>query len=204
VVRCQETAALLSKELNLPMITDDRLHELDFGEFADKSTKGFDHWFDENKATFTTKISGGESLLDAKKRFGDFWYDINAQQQQEKILVITHSIGFEAFTQVVEALETEDEEEEDVELENKALIKSIRTKFASKFTQIETAVSTLSDLFKPASLKAINDEIKEWEKLKTAFEKKYEAAKAKANVNQQQLDQIQALEKRIAILKKQQ
>lgn len=105
---------------------------------------------------------------------------------------------------LVEALETEDEEEEDAELENKALLKSIRTKFGSKFTQIETAVSTLSDLFKPASLKAINDEIKEWEKLKTAFEKKYEAAKAKANVNQQQLDQIQALEKRIAILKKQQ
>jgi isoleucyl-tRNA synthetase len=102
VVRCQETAALLSKELNLSPITDDRLHELDFGDFADKSTKGFDHWFDENKATFTTKIAGGESLLDAKKRFGDFCYDIDTQQQNETILVVTHSIGFEAFTQVVE------------------------------------------------------------------------------------------------------
>jgi len=101
-------------------------------------------------------------------------------------------------------LETEDGGEENVELENKALIKSIRTKFASKFAEIETSITALSNLFKPASLKAIDDKIKKWEKLKAAFEKEYEAAKTKANVNQQQLDQIQALEKRIGILKKQQ
>lgn len=106
---------------------------------------------------------------------------------------------------LVEALESDEEEEdEDVELENKTLIESIQKKFTSKFSEIETGVTALSNLFKPASLKAINDEIKEWEKLKTAFDKKYEAAKAKAKVNQQQLDQIQTLEKRIATLKKQQ
>ena len=106
---------------------------------------------------------------------------------------------------LVEALESDEEEEdEDVELENKTLIESIQKKFTSKFSEIETAVTALSNLFKPASLKTINDEIKEWEKLKTTFDKKYEAAKAKAKVNQQQLDQIQTLEKRIATLKKQQ
>lgn len=105
---------------------------------------------------------------------------------------------------LVEALENDAEEEEDVELENKTLISSIQTKFASKFSEIETGVTALSNLFKPPSLKAIDDEIKVWEKLRAAFDKKYEAAKVKAKVNQQQLDQIQTLEKRIATLKKQQ
>ncbi|NTV31321.1 AAA family ATPase [candidate division WWE3 bacterium] len=105
---------------------------------------------------------------------------------------------------VVEALESEDVEEEDFELENKSLIGRIQEKYASKFIEIEAGVSSLANLFNPTSLKSINDEVEEWEKLKTAFDKKYEAAKVKAKDNQQQLDQIQTLEKRIAALKKQQ
>ena len=105
---------------------------------------------------------------------------------------------------LVRPLEGEEVEEEDVELENKALISRIQTKYASKFTEIETRITALSNLFKSVSLKGINDETKEWEKLKEVFDKKYEAAKVKAKVNQQQLDQIQTLEKRIVALKKQQ
>ncbi len=105
---------------------------------------------------------------------------------------------------LVEALEGDEEGEEDGELENKTLIKSIQTKYTSKFSEIEAGIVALSNLFKPASIKAISDEIKAWEKLKAAFDKKYEDAKVKAKVNQQQLDQIQTLEKRIGALKKQQ
>ncbi len=107
---------------------------------------------------------------------------------------------------LVEALENPEEEEEteEGELENKVLINSIQTKFAAKFTEIEAVIGALSALFKPESLKIIDNEIKAWEKLKATFDKKYEAAKIKANVNQQQLDQIQTLEKRIITLKKQQ
>lgn len=100
--------------------------------------------------------------------------------------------------------EDEKEDDDEAEIENQAVIKDIRKKFATKFGQIEKNVNALSDLFDPASLKEVTDAVKEWDKLKTSFDKKYEAAKAKANVNQQQLDQIQALEKRIGVLKKQQ
>src|SRR3989338_3445502 len=51
---------------------------------------------------------------------------------------------------LVEALESEEVEEEEVELENKALIGRIQTKYASKFTEIEAGVTALSNLFKPA------------------------------------------------------
>lgn len=91
---------------------------------------------------------------------------------------------------------------EGIELQNEDLIKDIRSKFTSKLDEIKKNIAILSNLFDPASLKEINDEVKKWKKLKITFDKKYEAAKVKAKVNQQQLDQIQQIEKRIATLKK--
>lgn len=105
---------------------------------------------------------------------------------------------------LTEALETNNEKEKYANLENQALIDRIQVSVASKFVEIRAGVTLLSDLFKPASLNAINEAIKEWQNLKAAFDKRYEAAKVKAKVNQQQLDQIRVLEDRIVILKKQQ
>lgn len=100
--------------------------------------------------------------------------------------------------------EDEREEQDDAELENTKIIESIRSEFAIKFGEIKVGIKSVSNLFKPASLKSVNDKIKEWDKLKSDFDKKYETAKANAQVNQQQLDQIQAVEKRILVLKKMQ
>jgi len=102
----------------------------------------------------------------------------------------------EQIQELKTALDSElDGEAEDVELQNKALIKSIKAQFASKFAEIKTTITTLAGLFAHPSLKAINDEVKKWHKLKAAFDKKYDAAKGKAKVNQQQVDQIQLIEK---------
>lgn len=107
---------------------------------------------------------------------------------------------------LVGALKREEQEQnkEDIEFENTTLISSIHDKFVSKFAEIEAQATAISNLFQPTSLKTIDDEIKEWEKLKATFDKQYESAKSKAQVNQQQLVQIQTLERRIALLKKQQ
>ena len=105
---------------------------------------------------------------------------------------------------LIDSFEVSDEEEDEVELENAAAIGEIRKEFAAKLSEINAAVAALAGLFTPASLKEISARTKAWEKLKTGFEKKYEAATAKAKVNQQQLEQIRAQEKRIAALKKQQ
>ncbi|MFZ5391895.1 MAG: TrlF family AAA-like ATPase [Patescibacteria group bacterium] len=103
---------------------------------------------------------------------------------------------------LAKTLASEKGENEDVDLENKVLIGNIQAKYASKFSEVEAGVTALSNLFNPASLNDINTEIKVWKNLKERFDKKYEAAKAAAKVNQQQLDQIQTIEKRIGILKK--
>jgi hypothetical protein len=62
--------------------------------------------------------------------------------------------------------------DESVDMQNRALIKSIQGKHQSKFTEIRRQIRILSDLFGAASLKDVNDEVAKWEKAKTEFEKK--------------------------------
>ena len=83
------------------------------------------------------------------------------------------------------------------ELQNPKLIEKIRLQFSLKFKEINKQVSALSALFDNTSLRTVNEAIEEWDKAKEAFDKKYEAAKSRANVNQQQLKQIQDTERRI-------
>ena len=130
-----------------------------------------------------------------------------AKYDEEEAIIGNLQNDLSTAKESIESLNIEFETENkdsDSEIENKDVIDAIRGKFTSKFSEINASVLTLSNLFKPASLKEINDAIKGWTKLKVAFDKKYEEAKAKAKVNQQQLDQIQLHEKRIGVLKKQQ
>lgn len=138
-----------------------------------------------------------QKIIDQKAKFDD--EETIIENLQNKL-----DTAQESIQTLVDSFDDEEEEDEDGEIENKAVIKDIRKKYDAKFKAIEKGVEGLSGLFDPASLKDITDAVKEWKKLKAAFDKKYEAAKAKAKVNQQQLDQIQTLERRISLLKKQQ
>ncbi|MBZ5723292.1 MAG: AAA family ATPase [Acidobacteriia bacterium] len=132
---------------------------------------------------------------------------LKTDYDNEELIIDSLKNELSRVQELVKGLEAEFDEEteeldEDLEIQNKALLKSIQGKYAAKLGQTKKQIGVLVDLFKTASLKEIDDEVKKWEKLKNEFEKKYEAAKAKANVNHQQLKQIQDVEKRITELKK--
>lgn len=115
------------------------------------------------------------------------------QVDQNKLLV-------ESFEQDFDS-EIEDVDEE-LELQNVALIKSIREKYSKKLTEIEREIGKLSAFFDAAAFKEINDEVKKWDKLRAEFDKSYDSAKEKTKRNQQQLKQIGTVEKRINELNK--
>lgn len=94
------------------------------------------------------------------------------------------------------------EDQEAVDLQNLDLMQEIQNLFVKKFVDINAKILEISEQLSEDSLKTINNKIKTWETLKTNFDKKYEATKLKAKVNQQQLNQIQDTEKRISELKK--
>ncbi len=129
------------------------------------------------------------------------------QHDNEELIIENLKNNLTRVEELVGTLKSELDEgvgkpEDDLEVQNTALIKTIKRKYAAKFGDIRKQVAVLFDLFGSASLREIHDELKQWDKAKKDFDKKYEAAKAKAKVNQQQLKQIQAGEKRIAEIKK--
>ena len=112
-------------------------------------------------------------------------------------------ISKEHIETLSESFEDEFEEEnEDVEIQNKALINLIQKQYSLRFEKISKHIEILSDIFEEKSLENLDEKLIEWNKLKDSYNKKYETVKAKAKIKQQELDQIQEIEVRIKELKK--
>ncbi len=103
--RTQETAALVAEAIDFPVkqiVTDTRLHEFNFGDFDGKPYQDFLKYEAEHMPTYDTPIPNGESYLGAKKRFGEFLYDVNQKHEAETILIVSHGIALETLKAVSE------------------------------------------------------------------------------------------------------
>lgn len=158
-------------------------------------------------ASLTEQLKGLRDSLKGLSKVDQAIIDQKAKYDNEETIIENLQNELSNAEEHVETLKSAldgdlDEEDDDLKIENEVLIKGIRNQFSSRFADINKKVAALTGIFEEASLKTLNDEIEKWQKFKEAFGKKYEAVKAKAKVNQQQLNQIQQLEKRIAELKK--
>jgi len=102
-LRTQETAGIVADTLGIDrskIITDERLHELNFGSLSGKSVKDFFTYRDTHAPCFTEAFPGGESYADAKRRFGAFIYEVENSVRNKRVLIVTHGIGFESFTAI--------------------------------------------------------------------------------------------------------
>jgi isoleucyl-tRNA synthetase len=100
--RARETAEIVAETIGFPkdaLVVDDRLREFDFGE---RSGISIDEWIRirSTLADFSVPNPGGESYIDAKRRFGDFLYEMERAHAGENILIVSHGIGLEALTAV--------------------------------------------------------------------------------------------------------
>ncbi len=92
-MRTRETLDILKKNLGFKdeqIIFDERLVELNAGDFEGKPWDEYRGMFKNEKDRFMSPIHGGESLLDVKKRMGDFIYELEEKYQDKKILIISH------------------------------------------------------------------------------------------------------------------
>lgn len=108
VLRTRESAEILRQELGLPedmLVFDDRLRELGLGEFEERYLEDFLTW--RSSHGYDDAPEGGESYLEAKRRFGEFLYDIESRFENETILIVTHGVGLESFSVLCEGLDTE-------------------------------------------------------------------------------------------------
>lgn len=89
---------LLAEALSADVMADDRLLELDFGQWEGRR-------FDEIDADLLrqwtgnfveTAPPGGESFTDLVERIGDFWQDLLGQPH-EQVLIVTHAGAIRAL-----------------------------------------------------------------------------------------------------------
>ncbi len=102
-LRTRETAEIVAEALGIPkeeIVIDERIREYGFGEFHLKSMDEYWKWRNENQ-NITSAPNGGESILDAKKRVGEFIYDLESKYKNENILFISHGIVFEMLPSVI-------------------------------------------------------------------------------------------------------
>ncbi|MEK7552642.1 MAG: class I tRNA ligase family protein, partial [Patescibacteria group bacterium] len=110
LVRCRETADLVVRELKFnptEIIFDNRLREYDFGIYSDKPSSEFNNWSVGVPDYFTAIPSDGESLKEAKRRFGSFIYDLEKKHANEVILIVGHAITYESLMMVTEGADDE-------------------------------------------------------------------------------------------------
>lgn len=87
-------------------------------------------------------------------------------------------------------------------LENTEIFTKLQSEVNEKFSEIKLAVQAFKDIFSEQKLTNIKALIDEWEGKKTQFEESYETAKGKAQSSQQQLQEIQKIENRLAEIAK--
>lgn len=104
-IRTKETAELLAQKLGMgseAIIFDNRVREYNFGDFHGASFDDFLAYEAERIHAYDIAVPGGESYADSKKRFGDFLYEIDSKHSNATIVVVTHGIGLEVVSAIIE------------------------------------------------------------------------------------------------------
>ena len=104
LIRTRETAGIVADHLGISrddIIIDDRLREYEFGEWNGKPFAEYVEYRNSNIVGYADKL-GDSSLLETKKRFGEFLYELERTNENQNILIVTHGIFFETVPAVVE------------------------------------------------------------------------------------------------------
>ena len=86
--RAKETAMAVAKVKGLPVIEDERLLEIDFGEF--EGVPGGSKEYQSAKREFFKRYPGGESYFDIAYRVYDFLYMLKREYPDKKVLAVSH------------------------------------------------------------------------------------------------------------------
>lgn len=90
--RTKETAEIVAEKLDYPkekIIYDDRIREVQTG-FDGRPISEYRSYFSSNEEKFEKSAPGGETLLALKKRVGQFLKEIDSQNENKRILIVTH------------------------------------------------------------------------------------------------------------------
>ena len=88
MIRAQQTAGAVSRVTGIPVRTDARLIEQDYGIYEGKNRK--DAGFLANKRQFATRYPGGESMFDVCYRIYGLIEELKEKYPDKNILLVCH------------------------------------------------------------------------------------------------------------------
>ena len=88
--RTKQTAEIINKNMDLPIMVDDRIKERNFGIFEGKKTREIEEWKEYLKYHKNKELEEGEKIQDFFSRIFDFASEIEKEAQDKNILVVTH------------------------------------------------------------------------------------------------------------------
>lgn len=99
LTRAKQTAEIINRDRNIPIIYDDRIIERDFGEFEGKTINDFDFlgYWDYYK---NEKYNSAENIQEFFKRVYSFLDEITKKYKDKNVLLVTHggvSISIDCF-----------------------------------------------------------------------------------------------------------
>ncbi len=105
--RTKETANLVCEIAGIDkskIVFDERLKEVQCGILNGKSIDEYKKLYKNDLEKFSSAPEGGETLSDVKKRVGEFMYEIDRDNQNKNILIITHEYPIWMFEAIKNGL----------------------------------------------------------------------------------------------------
>lgn len=104
ILRAKETAEIISKKTGAEIIYDERLKEIDTGEFNGKSVKDFNEKFPTAESRAEKAGFGVETGEGVRKRLKNFLDEINKKHINKNIVIVSHGDPIQIFYGITEGL----------------------------------------------------------------------------------------------------
>lgn len=90
LTRTKQTAEILAEKLGVKIIFDERLREINFGEFNNRKVEEYFNLFSSELEKYQKAAPGGENMTQIRARMNSFIKEVGEKYPKETILVITH------------------------------------------------------------------------------------------------------------------
>ncbi len=90
LLRAKETAEMVAEATGADILEDKRLSEEKFGDLSGKPWTEFAKIFTSFEERMYKKYDGAETLVEIRRRVGEFLYDIEKKYSGKKILIVSH------------------------------------------------------------------------------------------------------------------
>jgi isoleucyl-tRNA synthetase len=101
VLRTVQSAEIIKKILGVPAISDERIREMNFGDFNGDSLVEHSTYFGSHLERFTKRFPNGENLEDLRSRIYPLLREINEKYSGKTVVVVSHGAPIKMMEQIL-------------------------------------------------------------------------------------------------------